>query len=131
MKDIAIIRCEKNETRCPLTSCMKSVEAADQGFAVHGEPIRLRGVFTCRCESTDPVKLAAVLKAKGADTVHLPTCTFASKGENGWAMGCGLCPKIEEIADAIRSTGIPCVLGTAHLPQGYSPPAEQITTVRT
>ena len=122
MKDIAIIRCEKNEKRCPLTSCMKSVEAADQGFAVHGEPCRLRGVFTCRCEDdTDPAKLAAVLKAKGAQAVHLTTCTFAKKGENGWTMGDGLCPKIEEIAEAVRSAGIPCILGTAHLPQGYTP----------
>lgn len=123
MKDVAIIRCEKNEHRCPLTSCMKSVEAADQAFAVHGEPCRLRGVFTCRCEDANPAALAGVLKAKGAQAVHLPTCTFASKKDGAWTLGGGFCPRLDEIVEAVRSAGIPCVMGTAHLPEGYSPEA--------
>ncbi|WP_461210632.1 CGGC domain-containing protein [Desulfocurvus sp. DL9XJH121] len=124
MKDIAIIRCEKNEQRCPLTSCLKCAEAGTQGFAVHGEPCRVRGVFTCRGEDTDVALLAAVLKAKGAEAVHLPTCVFASKQDGAWTMGGGFCQRVDELVAAVRNEGLDCVLGTAHLPEGYAPALE-------
>ena len=60
---------------------------------------------------------------KGADVIHLCTCSFAKKTENGWdnSQG-GFCDHIEKIAqDIAQAAGLPCVLGTAHLPKDYIP----------
>lgn len=54
---------------------------------------------------------------------HLCTCSFAKKTEKGWdnSQG-GFCGHIEKIAqDIARAAELPCVLGTAHLPKGYTP----------
>ena len=46
MKQIGIIRCEKNETQCPLTSCLKALDQGREGFQ---DGDGLVGIFTCRC----------------------------------------------------------------------------------
>ncbi len=45
---LEIIRCEKNETRCPLTSCFNSLNETKEGFSGY-EAVSLIGSFTCRC----------------------------------------------------------------------------------
>lgn len=122
MKNVAIIRCEKNETRCPLTGCLKNLAAGTEGFTAHnGEECRLMGVFTCRCPGTATSDLAKILKAKGVDTVHLPTCTFSAKKDGAWTYGNGFCDAHESLVTAIHDAGLNCVLGTAHLPADYTP----------
>lgn len=122
MARIGIIRCEKNETRCPLTGCFKSLERGDQGFAVGQGPHELAGVFTCRCPGDNVGELAGILKAKGAERIHLCTCLFAGRENGAWAEGKGLCDQPDALARmAADGAGLPCVLGTAHLPGGYSP----------
>lgn len=122
MTKVAIIRCEKNETRCPMTSCFKSLDEAQEGFAQYDD-CTLAGVFTCRCPGDNITDFAKILKAKGAEAIHLCTCSFAKKTEQGWdqAPG-GFCDHIEDLAQQVsEAAGIPCVLGTAHLPKGYEP----------
>ncbi|MFW5836566.1 MAG: CGGC domain-containing protein [Desulfovibrionaceae bacterium] len=121
MKAIGLIRCEKNEEGCPLTGCFKSLRAGDNGYAVHGEEeLVLQGVMTCRCPGEDAPAKAKVLKAKGAQAIHFATCTFAGKQDGAWTLGLGFCQDIEDIAHRVASeTGLPCVLGSAHLPAGY------------
>lgn len=122
MTKVAIIRCEKNEHRCPMTTCFKSMADTDQGFARY-ESCTLSGVFTCRCPGDNVTDLAKILKSKGAEAIHLCTCSFAKKTEHGWdqAPG-GFCDHIEDIAKQVsQATGLPCVMGTAHLPEGYEP----------
>lgn len=121
MTSIGIIRCEKNEIKCPLTSCIKSLEGSIQGFAGYDE-CSLTGVFTCRCPGDDFSNMVRILKAKGAETVHVVTCAFSRKGDGEWFLGEGFCPKLDEIAQAAaKDANIPVVKGTAHLPAGYSP----------
>ncbi len=122
MTKVGIIRCEKNETRCPLTSCFKAMIETTQGFAGY-DACTPAGVFTCRCPGDNVADMAKILKSKGAQAIHLCTCTFASKTQEGWdkTQG-GFCPDIEKIAANIAQTsGLPCTLGTAHLPKDYSP----------
>ncbi len=122
MTKIGIIRCEKNEDRCPLTNCFKTMMGTDQGFSAY-EGCTPAGVFTCRCPGDNAAALGRILKSKGAEAIHLCTCSFAKKTEKGWdkSQG-GFCGHIERIAENVASgTGLPCVLGTAHLPEGYSP----------
>jgi predicted metal-binding protein len=122
MTRIAIIRCEKNEETCPLTNCFNTMMNAVQGFSAYDECIPA-GVFTCRCPGDNVANLGKILKSKGADVIHLCTCSFAKKTEKGWdnSQG-GFCDHIEKIAEDIaRAAGLPCVLGTAHLPKGYTP----------
>lgn len=122
MTEIALIRCEKNEERCPLTGCFKSMTGAKEGFAVHDE-CSPAGIFTCRCPGDNAVAYAKILKSKGAQAIHFCTCTFAQKGEDGWndADG-GFCDHIDGIIEKVhRATGLPCVKGSAHLPKGYTP----------
>ena len=90
MTKIGLIRCEKNEKRCPLTGCIKSLESQSQGFAMY-DKAQLVGVFTCRCPGDDAIEMAKILKSKGADAVHLCTCTFAHKENVQWMMGNGFC----------------------------------------
>ena len=76
MTKVAIIRCEKNEEKCPLTGCFNSLTDTDQGFAEY-EQARPAGVFTCRCPGENVVGLAKILKSKGAEAIHFCTCMFA------------------------------------------------------
>ena len=122
MTKIAIIRCEKNEEKCPLTNCFKTMMGKVQGFSAYDECVPA-GVFTCRCPGDNAGDLGRILKSKGAEAIHLCTCSFARKTEQGWDdRAGGFCDHIEKIAGEIASAaGLPCVLGTAHLPKGYLP----------
>lgn len=120
MTKLAIIRCEKNETRCPLTNCFKCLNETKEGFTGYGST-SLAGVFTCRCPGDNIEDLAKILKAKGADAIHFCTCTFAKKTDEGWdaSLG-GFCDKIDDLIEKVnKATGLPCVKGTAHLPKNY------------
>lgn len=121
MAGIGIIRCEKNEKRCPLTGGFKAMASASQGFVGY-EGCEPMGVLTCRCPGDGFVDLAKILKAKGAEAIHVPTCTFAHKEDNVWEMGGGFCDHIDDLVrQAAAETGILVVKGTAHLPGGYQP----------
>jgi predicted metal-binding protein len=122
MTNIAIIRCEKNETKCPLTNCFKCLAEQKQGFAGY-EDCNLTGVFTCRCPGDNIADLAKILKSKGTQAIHFCTCTFAKKTADGWEMThTGFCKNIDELIEkANAASGLPCVKGTAHLPKGYEP----------
>ena len=122
MTNVAIIRCEKNEARCPLTSCFKCLMSATEGFAGYQDPMPA-GVFTCRCPGDNVARLGKILKSKGADAIHFCTCTFAGKSETGWKMeNGGFCSHIDTLMEQVhQATGLPCVKGTAHLPEGYVP----------
>jgi len=122
MTKVAIIRCEKNEFRCPLTSCFNCLTDKTEGFARYADT-RLAGVFTCRCPGDETVNLAKILKSKGAEAIHFCTCTFATKEDGGWGMSRGgFCDHLDEIMQKVQeATGLPCVKGSAHLPAGYTP----------
>ena len=122
MTKVAIIRCEKNEERCPLTSCFKCLAEKEEGFAGYGECMPV-GVFTCRCPGDNAADLAKILKSKGAEVIHFCTCAFARKTDKGWSVADGgFCENLDKIIErANKETGLPCVKGTAHLPKGYTP----------
>jgi predicted metal-binding protein len=122
MTKVAIIRCEKNEERCPLTNCFKCLTETVQGFSGYNQAVPA-GVFTCRCPGDNAVNLGKILKSKGAEAIHFCTCTFATKTDDGWEMeDGGFCGHIDEVIKQVQqATGLPCVKGTAHLPQGYIP----------
>ena len=121
MVQIGIIRCEKNEARCPLTGCIRSLEGAQQGFAAYDQA-RLAGVFTCRCPGDKVVEMGRILKSKGAEAIHFCTCTFAHKEDGQWVAGDGFCDQVETLMERVaREAQIPCVKGSAHLPSGYRP----------
>ena len=120
MTKVAIIRCEKNENRCPLTNCFKCLSENKEGFAGYSESIPA-GVFTCRCPGDNAADLAKILKSKGAEAVHFCTCTFANKTDKGWVTGKGgFCDHVDRLMEQVHAaTGLPCVKGTAHLPKDY------------
>ncbi|MGM0787358.1 MAG: CGGC domain-containing protein [Thermodesulfobacteriota bacterium] len=122
MKKVAIIRCEKNETRCPLTNCLKSLMETKEAFAGYGEAVPV-GIFTCRCPGDNIAVLAGILKSKGAETIHFCTCMFAGKTEEGWKTDKGgFCSHVDLLMEkAYQATGLPCVKGSAHLPEDYVP----------
>lgn len=122
MKKVAIIRCEKNENRCPLTNCFKCLSEKKEAFARYDECMPA-GVFTCRCPGDNAVELAKILKAKGAEAIHFCTCAFAKKTDQGWmAQSGGFCKQLDEIIAKVHDqTGLPCIKGTAHLPENYQP----------
>ena len=121
MTKIGIIRCEKNETRCPLTGCINSLNATAQGFDQYDQA-QLMGVFTCRCPGDNAVDMGKILKSKGAEAIHFCTCTFAHKDGNEWLAGDGFCENVDAVMQRVAdAVGIPCVKGSAHLPQGYQP----------
>lgn len=121
MTKIGLIRCEKNETTCPLTGCLSCLASGSQGFAGTNHP-ELVGVMTCHCPGDRSVALAKILKSKGAEVVHWCTCTFAHKEEGKWVNLNGYCDNIDNLLSHIsREAGIPCVKGTAHLPDEYRP----------
>jgi len=120
MANIGIIRCEKNEQRCPLTNCIKSLRGTQQAFADY-EDGELIGVFTCHCPGDNVANLGKILQNKGAEAIHMCTCTFASKDDGGWVMGDGFCENIDELMQQLAdAVDVPCVKGTAHLPEGYT-----------
>lgn len=122
MPKIGIIRCEKNDWKCPLTSCFKTLYAGTEGFAMHQDPNILVGVFTCRCPGDRVADLGRILKAKGAEVIHWSTCLFAHKEENVWLYGNGLCSDVDTLIQRVATeAGISCVKGTAHLPAAYAP----------
>ena len=119
MTKIGLMRCEKNENRCPLTGCLTSLQTCTQGFAGYAAA-EIAGVFTCRCPGDDVVEKANILKSKGAEAIHFCTCTFAHKASNAWVMGEGFCDHLDELmAKVAKGAGIPCVKGSAHLPEAY------------
>jgi len=121
MTPIGIIRCEKNADRCPLTSGLKSLQDSAEGFSDYASS-ELVGIFSCHCPGDNTVNLGKILKSKGAERIHFCTCTFAHKQEGGWMMGDGFCPNVDTILKTVsQAAGIPCVKGTAHLPEGYVP----------
>lgn len=122
MTKVAIMRCEKNENRCPLTSCFKTLINRTEGFSRYTETMPA-GVFTCRCPGDNVVDLAGILKAKGAEAIHFCTCTFAGKKPEGWDISeGGFCDHVDELMEKVHEkTGLSCVKGSAHLPEGYTP----------
>ena len=122
MTKVAIIRCEKNEERCPLTMCFKDLIETKEGFAEYDDCMPA-GVFTCRCPGDNAVNLAKILKSKGAEAIHFCTCAFATKTDTGWdSSNGGFCENLDKIIERVsRESGLPCVKGTAHLPKGYTP----------
>lgn len=122
MTKVAIICCEKNEARCPLTSCFKSLTAATEGLAGYQEAAPA-GVFTCRCPGDNVANLGNILKSKGAESIHFCTCLFAGKIENDWKMEKGgFCDQVDALMEQVHhATGVTCVKDTAHLPKGYVP----------
>lgn len=122
MTKIGIIRCEKNENNCPLTGCLTCLSKTTQGFAGY-DSATIAGVFTCRCPGDSVENMAKILKAKGAEAIHVPTCLFAGKVDGAWSLEPGgFCPDLDQLADRIhKATGLPCIKGTAHLPEGYTP----------
>jgi predicted metal-binding protein len=93
-----------------------------QGFSDYQET-SLIGVFTLPEDEDQAVELAKILKAKGAEVIHMATCAFSHKAEGKtWLLGQGFYSKTDDVAGRIAAeAGIPCVKGTAHLPEGYQP----------
>ncbi len=118
---IGLIRCEKNEAKCPLTNCIKCYSEKSQAFERYDES-SLIGIFTCRCPGDNFSEMVKVLKVRGAEVVHIVTCTVAGREDGRWVIGDGFCECIEELSrSAAKECCIPVVIGTAHLPEGYSP----------
>ncbi|BBO79863.1 hypothetical protein DSCO28_04290 [Desulfosarcina ovata subsp. sediminis] len=121
MTKIGLIRCEKNEDRCPLTGCLTSLKGGVQGFAGY-DAAEIAGIFTCRCPGDGLVEKAKILKSKGAEAIHFCTCSFAHKESNEWVMGEGFCDHLDGLmAQVANQAEIPCVKGSAHLPKAYQP----------
>jgi len=122
MTKIAIIRCEKNEAQCPLTSCFNCLTTTTEGFAGYDQALPA-GVFTCRCPGDNIEKFGKILKSKGAEAIHFCTCMFARRTRDGWKMDQGgFCSSVDSLMETVhQATGLVCVKGTAHLPEGYVP----------
>lgn len=119
--NIGIIRCEKNVDRCPLTGCIKSLENRKEAFSEYDET-ELTGIFTCTCPGDKVADFGKILKSKGAGAIHFCTCAFSAKQDGKWVLGGGFCDHIDELIDRVaKETGLPCVKGSAHLPEGYEP----------
>ncbi len=122
MTRVGIIRCEKNQDRCPLTNCLLCLVEGREGFEMHAAAVPA-GIFTCRCPGDVAVDQAKILKARGVEVIHLCTCTFANKNEGDWRLSHGgFCDHIDTLIETIHQEAeITCVKGTAHLPAGYTP----------
>ncbi len=121
MAKIGLIRCERNATRCPLTGCLTCIQETRQGFLGY-DRAELIGIFTCACPGEHLSGYAKILEKKGADAIHLSTCTFAHKAEGRWVMGNGLCAQPEKVMKKLAAAvSIPCIMGSAHLPDDYCP----------
>ncbi|MDZ7761939.1 MAG: CGGC domain-containing protein [Desulfovermiculus sp.] len=123
MTAIGLLRCPENETKCPLTNCFRSLFSRQQGFTRYDEHTDLAGVFTIQSDMDATLDLAKILQAKGAEAIHVVTCAFAHKGEGKtWHLENGFISNVDDLCAAIsQATGLPCVKGSAHLPQGYIP----------
>lgn len=116
---IGLLRCAGNDHSCPLTGCFKCMSTCQQGFAGY-DSTELKGVFTVDESADETVKLAKVMKAKGAEVIHISTCAFARKRDGKWLMGGGFVDDCEGLMQRIAlEAEIPCVMGAAHLPEGY------------
>lgn len=120
MSKIGLFRCADNELKCPLTSCLKSLKSREQGFAGYLET-ELVGVFTLQNDLEDNLKLAKIMAAKGAEAIHLVTCSFAHRGEGKtWHLGQGFIRDADNLArEMAKAGGLPCIKGSAHLPADY------------
>ncbi len=119
MTKIGLIRCEKNEDRCPLTGCLTSLKNCAQAFTCYDEA-EITGIFTCRCPGDGLVDKVKILKSKGAQAIHFCTCAFSHKASNQWVMGEGFCDHLDELmAHVSNEADITCVKGSAHLPEAY------------
>jgi predicted metal-binding protein len=121
MTKIGLFRCPHNEGKCPLTSCFLSLQEQAQGFSRYDNP-QLVGVFTLKDSIDENLALAKILKAKGVEVIHFVTCAFSHKDEGKtWYLGNGFYEDVDSVARKIvQETGIPCIKGTAHLPENYS-----------
>ncbi|MDX2510762.1 MAG: CGGC domain-containing protein [Desulfobacterales bacterium] len=118
--NIGLIRCEKNEDRCPLTGCLTCWKETKEGFTNYDE-VQLAGVFTCRCPGDNVGNLGKIMKAKGVQAIHFCTCSFSRKENGKWKLGQGFCENVDDLLKKVSNeTGLPCVKGSAHLPEGYS-----------
>ena len=108
--------------KCPQASCFAAMTGKKEGFKIYQDDCIPAGVFVCHCPGEDTVEKANILKNKGAEVIHFCTCTFATKGDGGWSMeNGGFCENVDEIIERVhRETGVPCVKGTAHLPEDYT-----------
>ncbi len=120
MSKIGIFRCQGNEKKCPLTNCLLSLQERKQGFARYDQP-ELYGIFSLQEDFEENVNLANIMKSKGVEVIHIATCAFSKKAEGkNWELGGGYYNNVDSIAEKIaKETGLPCVKGTAHLPEGY------------
>ena len=117
---IGLLRCAQNERKCPLTNCFKTMNACTQGFSGY-EATELAGVFTVAEFPEETVTLAKILKAKGAEVIHISTCAFAHKEDGKWHEGQGFISDCAGLMARIaKEADIPCVMGAAHLPEGYT-----------
>lgn len=121
MTKIALLRCSSNAEACPLTSCFRALGSQEQGFAAYDQA-DLMGVFTLPKDNVKALALVKILKAKGAEAIHVVTCAFAHKQGKAWHLGNGREEGRDALyADMARATGLPVVKGSAHLPAGYAP----------
>ena len=129
MTKIGLIRCDNNLDSCPMTGCFTCLQDKKQGFSRY-EHTTLTGIMTCHCPGDDVVAKAKILKAKGANVIHLCTCLFSKRTEGKtWSLGNGFCDHADEMALRIaQEAGITCTKGSAHLPQGYTPETFSPTT---
>ena len=121
MAAIGIIRCERNADKCPLTGCLKSATNTTEAFSWY-DAATVMGVFTCKCPGDNAIGFAKILQKKGAEAIHFCTCTFSHKEADAWVEGQGLCVQINDVIKKVaHEISIPCVKGTAHLPNAYKP----------
>ncbi len=121
MAKIGLIRCERNIGSCPLTGCLTCIQKTRQGFQGYDQA-ELVGIFTCSCPGDHLMDYAKILQKKGAEAIHLATCTFSHKEDGQWVLGNGLCANPDDVMQKLAtSVSIPCIKGSAHLPQGYQP----------
>lgn len=108
---------------CALTSCFRSIEHREQGFAGYDE-IELVGILPCRCPGDVAVaRSRALAERKGAEVIHFTTCAFADKMGHGVyeiKEESGFCDNLDDIMKEVcEKVGVRTVKGTAHLPAGY------------
>ncbi len=118
---IGLIRCERNVGKCPMTGCLTCISETRQGFQEYDQA-ELVGLFTCSCPGDHLAGYARILEKKGAEAIHLATCAFSHKEDGRWVMGDGLCARPDEVMQKLSAAvSIPCIKGSAHLPEGYRP----------
>lgn len=121
MTKIGIFRCAQNEKECPMTSCFLSLQNREHGFSGYDQA-EIAGIFTLQDSEAENISLAETFKSKGVEVIHFVTCSFSHKGDGKiWYLGNGFFENVDDLARKIsRETGLPCVKGTAHLPEEYT-----------